>query len=74
MCSARVGNRQQVFSLSFIMSESSTEGLPGWLDELLKPGVSSTVFTILKACLVGLVLTLCTMLAVLEDPVRTAAP
>ena len=45
-------------------------GLPKWLDELLKPGVSSGVFTTLKATLVGLVLTLCVLLVFLEDPVR----
>ena len=48
-------------------AEDEDSGLPKWLDELLKPGVSQGVFTTLKVCLVGLVLTLCMMLAVLED-------
>ena len=51
-------------------AEAETDsGLPTWLDELLKPGVSNGVFMTLKLCLVGLVLVLCIMLAVLEDPV-----
>ena len=47
--------------------EAADVGLPKWLEELLKPGVSQGVFTMLKACLVGLVLMLCVMLAVLEE-------
>ena len=49
-------------------ADETETGLPKWLDELLKPGVSQGVFSTLKACLVGLVLTLCVMLALLEDP------
>ena len=49
-------------------ADETETGLPQWLDELLKPGVSQGVFSTLKACLVGLVLTLCVMLALLEDP------
>ena len=45
-------------------------GLPKWLDDLLKPGVSNAVFVTLKSCLVGLVLVLAFMLSVLQDPVR----
>ena len=37
------------------MSES---GLPGWLDERLKPGVGPGIFNLLKFSLVGLILTL----------------
>ena len=32
-------------------------GLPGWLEDMLKPGVGAGVFATLKASLVGLVFT-----------------
>ena len=49
-------------------------GLPSWLDDMLKPGVSSGVFTTLKLSLVGLVLTLCMMIYMIEDSVRCCCP
>ena len=42
-------------------------GLPGWMENLLKPGVGPGVFTTLKASLVGLVFTLVLMLMYIED-------
>ena len=45
--------------------------LPGWLGELLKPGVGPGIFTTLKLSLVCLVLTLCVMLIYIEDEVST---
>ena len=51
------------------MDEDSL-GLPGWLDDMLKPGVGNAVFTTLKASLVGLLLTLCLLLIYIEDQVR----
>ena len=47
--------------------QEAPSGLPGWLDDMLKPGVSAGVFTTLKLALVGLVITLCFMLSVLTD-------
>ena len=46
--------------------------LPGWLGELLQPGVGQGVFTTLKLSLVFLVLTLCVMLIYIEDEVRAS--
>ena len=45
--------------------------LPGWLGELLKPGVGPGIFTTLKLSLVCLVLTLCVMLIYIEDEVSS---
>jgi len=42
-------------------------GLPGWLDELLKPGVSPGVFTTLKLSLVSLIIVLSGMLCIIQD-------
>lgn len=50
-------------------AETTDTALPQWLDDLLKPGVSAGIFTTLKASLVGLVLVLCVLLSMLEDPV-----
>ena len=46
--------------------------LPGWLGELLKPGVGPGIFTTLKLSLVCLVLTLCVMLIYIEDEASAA--
>ena len=48
-------------------SELEQLGLPGWLEDMLKPGVGSGVFTTLKASLIGLVLTLVILLMYIED-------
>ena len=53
--------------MSDVVEAEESTGLPKWLDELLKPGVSSGVFLTLKLCLVGLVLVLALMLCVLTD-------
>lgn len=47
-------------------------GLPGWLDELLKPGVSPGVFTTLKLSLVSLIIVLSGMLCIIQDSVRVS--
>lgn len=57
-------------SATITAAPEEDSGLPQWLDDLLKPGVSNAVFTTLKLSLVGLVLVLCMMLSILEDPVR----
>jgi len=55
-------------SATITAAPEEDSGLPQWLDDLLKPGVSNAVFTTLKLSLVGLVLVLCMMLSILEDP------
>ena len=45
-------------------------GLPGWLNDLLKPGVGQGVFTTLKVSLLCLVLTLCMLLMYISDEVH----
>jgi hypothetical protein len=45
-------------------------GLPGWLDDMLKPGVGQGVFTTLKLSLVGLVGTLVFLLFWITDEAR----
>ena len=42
-------------------------GLPSWLEDMLKPGVSSGIFMTLKLSLVFLVLTLVGLLCVMTD-------
>ena len=54
---------------SVAQSGESELGLPKWLDDMLKPGVSSGVFLTLKLSLIGLVLTLCLLLSFMQDPV-----
>ena len=44
-------------------------GLPGWINDLLKPGVGQGVFVTLKVSLVLLVLTLGSLLIYIEDAV-----
>ena len=48
-------------------------GLPGWLNDMLQPGVGQGIFMTLKVSLVGLVLTLGALLMYIEDEVRAAA-
>ena len=48
-------------------SELDDLGLPGWLNDLLKPGVGNGVFVTLKLSLVGLVLTLVLLLNFIQD-------
>lgn len=48
-------------------------GLPGWINDLLKPGVGQGVFMTLKISLVCLVLTLCSLLMYIEDEVPSLA-
>jgi FtsH-binding integral membrane protein len=48
-------------------AEEEGSGLPKWLDDMLKPGVSQGIFTTLKASLVGLVLVLSCLLYVITD-------
>ena len=54
--------------------EEDDLGLPGWLNDLLKPGVGQGVFMTLKVSLVLLVLTLCALLIYIEDEVRRRVP
>ena len=59
------------FPLSMaVAAEPDDSGLPGWLDELLKPGVSPGVFTTLKLSLVSLIIVLSGMLCIIQDSVR----
>ena len=59
------------FALSMAVAASPDDsGLPGWLDELLKPGVSPGVFTTLKLSLVSLIIVLSGMLCIIQDSVR----
>ena len=53
-----------------VASDEADLGLPGWLNDMLKPGVGQGVFTTLKLCLIGLVLTLCVLLIYIEDEAR----
>ena len=48
-------------------------GLPGWLNDMLKPGVGAGVFMTLKLSLVGLVCTLAILLCYIQDEVCRAA-
>ena len=57
------------FTLSMAVA-AEPAGLPGWLDELLKPGVSPGVFTTLKLSLVSLIIVLSGMLCIIQDSVR----
>ena len=54
-------------------AQETETGLPKWLDDMLQPGVSNGVFLTLKLCLVSLVIVLCIMLYVIQDPVRARA-
>ena len=59
------------FTLSMaVAAKPDDSGLPGWLDELLKPGVSPGVFTTLKLSLVSLIIVLSGMLCIIQDSVR----
>jgi hypothetical protein len=53
------------------MADEEIVGLPSWLDQLLKPGVSSGVFTTLKLSLVSLIIILLFMLYSIHDSVRS---
>uniref|UniRef100_A0A7S2GJG6 H(+)-exporting diphosphatase n=1 Tax=Haptolina brevifila TaxID=156173 RepID=A0A7S2GJG6_9EUKA len=53
---------------SAVAEAESETGLPTWLDDLLKPGVSNGVIMTLKLSLVGLVIVLSIMLFFLNDP------
>ena len=48
-------------------------GLPQWLEDMLKPGVSTGIFNTLKLSLVGLVCTLAILLCYIQDEVCRAA-
>ena len=56
--------------LMAVAATPDDSGLPGWLDELLKPGVSPGVFTTLKLSLVSLIIVLSSMLCIIQDSVR----
>ena len=47
--------------------QSDDLGLPGWLNDLLKPGVGQGIFMTLKLSLFGLVLTLSVLLCYITD-------
>ena len=58
--------------VDYIMGETASEqsddlGLPGWLNDLLKPGVGQGIFMTLKLSLFGLVLTLSVLLCYITD-------
>ena len=42
-------------------------GLPGWLEEMMSPGVGSKAFFTLKLSLVALIACLCAMLSIVSD-------
>ena len=56
-----------------VPTEEEASLLPGWLDEMLQPGVGAGVFTTLKLCLVGLIITLSSMLYTIQDEVCVRA-
>ena len=55
------------FPISAYEASQVLGGLPGWINELLKPGVGQGVFTTLKISLVLLILTLGSLLMYIED-------